>query len=134
MHERAKILIVDDNPNNLQLLINILERLAYEIRPALSGEIALAAIDTFIPDLILLDIDMTGIDGYETCRRLKANERTQDIPVIFISAMHNTEDKLRAFQVGGVDYVIKPFEPMELGQRIKNFLDTLSASALNSIP
>jgi PAS domain S-box-containing protein len=123
MTDRAKILIVDDNPNNLQVLMSILERYHYEIRPALSGEVALAAIDTFIPDLILLDINMTGIDGYETCRRLKANERTQDIPVIFISAMHSTDDKLMAFQTGGVDYITKPFQIEEVLARVKTHID-----------
>ena len=123
MKDRAKILIVDDNPNNLQVLISILETLNYEIRPALSGEVALAAIDTFIPDLILLDINMTGINGYETCRRLKTNARTQDIPVIFISAMHSTDDKLMAFQVGGVDYVTKPFQIEEVLARVKTHIE-----------
>lgn len=123
MHEHAKILVVDDNPNNLQVLISILERHSYEIRPALSGEIALAAIDTFLPDLILLDINMSGIDGYETCRRLKANERTLDIPVIFISAMHSTEDKLMAFQVGGVDFVTKPFQIEEVLARVNTHIE-----------
>jgi PAS domain S-box-containing protein len=123
MNECAKILIVDDNPHNLQVLISILERLSYEIRPALSGEIALAAMDTFTPDLILLDINMTGIDGYETCRRLKANERTQDIPVIFISAKDGTDDKLKAFQAGGVDYVTKPFQIDEVLARVNTHIE-----------
>ncbi len=123
MNECAKILIVDDNPHNLQVLISILERLSYEIRPALSGEIALAAIDTFTPDLILLDINMTGIDGYETCRRLKAVHRTQDIPVIFISAKDGTDDKLMAFQAGGVDYVTKPFQIEEVLARVKTHIE-----------
>lgn len=123
MNERAKILIVDDSPNNLQVLISILERFKYEIRPALSGEIALMAIDTFTPDLILLDINMPGIDGYETCRRIKSNKSTHDIPVIFISANDSTDDKLMAFQVGGVDYVTKPFQLDEVLARVNTHIE-----------
>ncbi|MES2935191.1 MAG: response regulator [Pseudomonadota bacterium] len=122
MRESGSILIVDDNPNNLQVLGGILELAGYKVRPALSGEIALRAIDAAAPDLILLDIRMTGINGYETCQRLKADPRTQDIPVIFISAMHDIEDKLRAFQSGGVDYLAKPFHTEEVLARVVTHL------------
>ncbi len=114
----GSILIVDDNPNNLQVLGGMLEQAGFKVRPALSGEIALRAIEAAALDLILLDIRMPGIDGYETCRRLKAGAHTRDIPVIFISAMQDVEDKLIAFQVGGVDYVSKPFQEEEVLARV----------------
>ena len=110
----GSVLIVDDNSDNLRVLGGMLEQAGFKVRPALSGEIALRALESNLTDLILLDIRMPGIDGYETCRRLKANERTRDIPVIFISAMQDIVDKLEAFRVGGVDYVSKPFQEEEV--------------------
>lgn len=119
MDDIGTILIVDDNPNNLQVLGALLGQAGYKVRPAISGEVALRAIELALPDLILLDVRMPGIDGYETCRRLRANSRSQDIPVIFISAMQDTVDKLTGFQVGGVDYVAKPFQSEEVLARVK---------------
>lgn len=116
------ILIVDDNPHNLQVLSGILETAGYKVRPALSGDIALRAIEATLPDLILLDIRMPGLDGYHTCARLKADARTQQIPVIFISALQDTEDKLAAFRAGGVDYVAKPFQMEEVLARVHTHL------------
>lgn len=113
------IVIVDDNPNNLQVLSSILQQAGFKVRPALSGEVALRAIEALPPDLVLLDIRMPGMDGYETCRRLKGNARLQDIPVIFISALSATEDKLAAFAAGGVDYVSKPFQSEEVLARVR---------------
>ena len=119
MTENSSILIVDDNPDILRILTELLEREGFEARPALSGEIALQAAEKSPPDLILLDIRMPGIDGYETCRRLKGNEVTSRIPVIFISAGHDLEERVVAFQAGGVDYIVKPFLEEELLARVR---------------
>ena len=119
MTENSSILIVDDNPDILRILTELLEREGFEARPALSGEIALQAAEMSPPDLILLDIRMPGIDGYETCRRLKGNVVTSRIPVIFISAGHDLEERVVAFQAGGVDYIVKPFQEEELLARVR---------------
>ena len=119
MEDIGTVLIVDDNPNNLEVLMGLLEHAGYKVRPALSGEIALRAVVAGLPDLILLDVRMPGLDGYETCRRLKADKRSQDIPVIFISALQDTEDKLAGFGAGGVDYVAKPFQAEEVLARVR---------------
>lgn len=113
------IVIVDDNPDNLRVLSGILQQAHYKVRPAVSGEMALRAIETLPPELILLDIRMPGMDGYEVCRRLKENEASSDIPVIFISALQSAEDKVAAFRAGGVDYVTKPFEAEEVLARVR---------------
>ena len=118
MNELGSVLIVDDNPNNLQVLMALLEQAGYKVRPALSGEVALRAIEVSLPDLILLDVRMPGMNGYETCRRLQANEKSRDIPVIFISAMDDMEDKLEGFRAGGVDYIAKPFQAEEVLARV----------------
>jgi len=117
------ILIVDDNPNNLSVLSGILNAEGYKVRPALSGELALRAIELQHPDLILLDIRMPGMDGYETCRQLKARPATQDIPVLFISALNEIGDKLLAFRSGGVDYLSKPFQAEEVLARVRTQLN-----------
>lgn len=116
------ILVVDDNPNNLRLLINMLTQQGYKVRPASSGSHALVTIEKDAPDLILLDIQMPEINGYEVCRRLKANEQTQHIPVIFLSALNELFDKMTAFDVGGVDYITKPFQVEEVLARIQTHL------------
>lgn len=121
-NSQGGIVIVDDNPNNLQVLSGILQHAGFKVRQALSGEIALRAIAASAPDLILLDIRMPGMDGYETCRRLKADALTRDIPVIFISALTETADKLAAFRAGGVDYVSKPFQAEEVLARVRTHL------------
>jgi signal transduction histidine kinase len=118
----GNLLIVDDNPNNLQILHQILAEAGYKVRPALSGEIALRAIEAAIPDLILLDVRMAGMDGYQICKILKADPKTAGIPVIFISALQEVQDKLNAFQAGGVDYVSKPFQEAEVLARVKTHL------------
>ncbi|MFZ6818420.1 sensor histidine kinase [Undibacterium sp. Ji22W] len=118
MDATGNLLIVDDNPNNLQILHRILSHAGYKVRPALSGEIALRAIESSRPDLILLDVRMAGLDGYETCEILKANPATAAIPIIFISALQDVQDKLRGFQVGGVDFVSKPFQEEEVLARV----------------
>ncbi len=100
---KETILIVDDTPENLKTLTAILSNRGYQVRPALSGELALNTARKKPPDLILLDIKMPDMDGYEVCRCLKEDEDTRDIPVIFISALEEIQDKLKAFRVGGQD-------------------------------
>jgi two-component system sensor histidine kinase/response regulator len=117
------ILVVDDTPANLQLLTAMLKDRGYKVRPAPSGELALRAAQSSPPDLILLDITMPGMDGFEVCSRLKANEALRDIPVLFISALNETADKVRAFQAGGVDYVTKPFQFEEIEARVRAHLE-----------
>ena len=115
----AEILVIDDTPENLQLLVNFLISGGYRVRASTRGNIALQGIKTSPPDLILLDIMMPDMSGYEVCERLKADPETQEIPVIFISAMNAAIDKVKAFQVGGVDYITKPFHLEEVLARIK---------------
>ena len=115
---QENILVVDDTPANLHLLVALLSDKGYRVRPVNSGELALKTAQANLPDLILLDVAMPGIDGYEVCRRLKAQPKTRDIPVIFISAHDASEDKLRAFEMGGVDYVSKPFQVEEVLARV----------------
>ncbi len=119
---RGDILIVDDMPHNLELLSAMLIKRGYVVRPALNGAMALRAAKATPPDLILLDINMPELNGYEVCRRLKNDQETRDIPVIFISALDETIDKVRAFEVGGVDYVTKPFQVEEVLARIETQL------------
>ncbi len=118
----ANILVVDDMPENLCLLIGILGKVGYKVRSVNNGLQALTAIEKEPPDLILLDIRMPGMDGYEVCEHLKANEQTRDIPVIFISALNEVFDKINAFNVGSVDYITKPFQEAEVVIRIKTHL------------
>jgi ATP/maltotriose-dependent transcriptional regulator MalT/DNA-binding response OmpR family regulator len=117
-----RLLLVDDTPENLRLLIKMLPRQLYAIHPATSGELALKFVETTLPDLILLDVMMPGMNGYEVCRRLKEDQRTQDIPVIFLSAADQIVDKAKGFAHGAVDYITKPFEPVEVLLRIQAHL------------
>ena len=114
------IFIIDDNPDNLSLLAGILRERGYQTRMATTGRWALEAIRKSPPTLIMLDITMPGMDGYEVCRELKAEAATRDIPVIFISALDDVLDKVNAFGAGGVDYVTKPFQPQEVLARIES--------------
>ena len=116
--DQGNILIVDDTPANLKVLTSILTEQGYTVRPTLSGPLALKASQKSPPDLILLDIQMPGLDGYEVCRQLKASAQTRDIPIIFISAFDKLADKVRAFQVGGVDYITNPFQAEEVAARV----------------
>ncbi|HEY9674518.1 MAG TPA: response regulator [Waterburya sp.] len=123
MNDKKKnILVVDDTPENLQLLVGMLSEKGYEVRPVPSGKLAISGAQIFPPDLILLDIMMPGMDGYEVCKQLKADERTKDIPVIFISALSDVLDKVKAFSVGGVDYITKPFQMEEVVARVETHL------------
>jgi sigma-B regulation protein RsbU (phosphoserine phosphatase) len=117
-----QILIVDDTPENLQLLTQILAERNYHVRAVTSGARALESASLSVPDLILLDIKMPGLDGFEVCRQLKANPRTAPVPVIFISALDNLSDKMRAFHAGGVDYITKPFQYEEVAARAATHL------------
>jgi len=118
----GKILIVDDSMNNLTLLERILSRKGYKVGVAASGKVAIESVELTKPDLILLDIMMPDMDGYEVCSQLKANERTRGIPIIFLSALAEVKDKVRAFNIGGVDYITKPFEAVEVVARVENQL------------
>lgn len=117
-----EILIVDDTPANLKLLSQILSSYGYKIRVALSGSQALTSVELAQPDLILLDIKMPDLNGFEVCRQLKANSKTSQIPVIFISALNDLQDKLQGFHVGGLDYISKPFQIEEVLARVKSHL------------
>lgn len=117
---KADILIVDDTPDNLRVLSAMLTNQGYEVRKALNGHRAIASAQSEPPDLILLDIKMPEMDGYEICRQLKAAPKTREVPIIFISALDDAIDKVRAFASGGVDYVTKPFQEAEVLARIEH--------------
>jgi two-component system, sensor histidine kinase and response regulator len=120
--EASVILLVDDNATNLSILVQSLSAAGYQVRVAQDGESAIAQISYAKPDLILLDVMMPGIDGFETCRRLKAAPETQAIPIIFMTALSDVFDKVKGFQVGAVDYITKPFEIEEALVRVNTHL------------
>ncbi|NJP05736.1 MAG: diguanylate cyclase [Chloroflexaceae bacterium] len=115
---RGSIMIIDDNRENVRLLVDMLSRHGHQVRPAMSGQRALKAIQVDPPDVILLDVMMPGMNGFAVCEALKADQRTSDIPVIFISALNDVFDKVKAFSAGGVDYVTKPFQVEEVLARV----------------
>ncbi len=117
------ILVVDDAPDNLKLLERLLNKQGYRIQVCQSGREALQIVPQLRPELILLDIVMPEMDGYEVCRQLRLNSRTKDIPIIFLSAMDKTEDIVRGFQLGASDYITKPVNPAELYARIFNHIE-----------
>ncbi len=118
----ANILVVDDTPANLQVLAGMLKDRGYKVRPVPSGKLALLAAGHDPPDLILLDINMPEMNGYQVCEHLKADDRLQAIPIIFISALTEPMDKVKAFAIGGVDYITKPFQLEELHARVETHL------------
>ena len=120
--DTESILLVDDNPTNLQVLFQTLEGVGCKLLIAKNGNGALAIAGKALPDLILLDIMMPDIDGYEVCQRLKADPATADIPVIFLSALGETEDKVKGLHLGAVDYITKPFQPDEVIARVNTHL------------
>ena len=122
MLSKGDILIVDDTPANLRLLYGMLHEQGYKVRMAPSGRMALKSAQAFPPDMILLDIKMPNMNGYEVCTKLKADVRTREIPVIFISSLDQTEDKVKAFTFGGVDYITKPFRIEEVLARVKTHM------------
>ncbi|OGR13741.1 MAG: hypothetical protein A2277_04130 [Desulfobacterales bacterium RIFOXYA12_FULL_46_15] len=122
----SEILVVDDVAQNRKLLTGLLTKQGYRVRPASDGALALRSAVLKPPDLVLLDVMMPGIDGFETCRRLKNDPATRDIPVIFMTALNDVQDKLKGFEAGGVDYIIKPFSKPEVIARINNQLSLFS--------
>lgn len=113
------ILVVDDNPTNIQVLFDLLSEIGYRVAIAKSGAAALQRLQSFHPDIILLDVMMPGIDGFETCQRLKADSATNDIPVIFMTALSDTLDKVKGLSLGAVDYITKPIQHEEALARIR---------------
>ena len=124
----SKILIVDDNPVNIDFLVELLKE--YDARTVLDGISALEAVEEERPDVILLDISMPGMDGFEVCQKLKESPKSRDIPVIFLSASHDTESIVRAFDVGGVDYISKPYNTQEVLIRLQTQLKLKKALEL----
>jgi DNA-binding response OmpR family regulator len=120
--DRGKILVIDDNPTNLHILAKLLREANYDVRAVTSGAMALTVIPVMLPDLILLDIRMPQMDGYEVCQHLKNNPTTGHIPIIFLSALSDVADKVKAFEVGGVDYISKPFRIAEVLARVNTHL------------
>ncbi len=118
----AQVLVVDDTPANLKLLVDILSIAGYSVRPAPSGKLALRSIALEQPDLILLDINMPDMNGYEVAEEIRKNENYRLIPIIFISALDDTSNKVKGFEAGGVDYITKPFQPAEVIARINTHL------------
>jgi len=123
------ILIVDDTPTNLQLLCALLSDAGFEVAIAETGEMALETLDMIDPQMVLLDVMMPGIDGFETCRRLKENSRTAHIPVIFMSALSEGLNKVKAFEVGAVDYITKPIDTSETLARVRHHLELQAAQS-----
>lgn len=113
-HEPASILTVDDIPANIQVLAKILDQAGYRVSAASNGEQALAMISTVVPDLVLLDVMMPGLDGFEVCRRIKSSMQTRHIPIILLTARTATEDVVTGLKAGAVDYITKPFNKSEL--------------------
>jgi len=122
----ADILIVDDKLENIRFLSSFLSKQGYQVRKAINGQAALMAARTVSPDLILLDINMPEMGGYEVCQQLKGEPQTSSIPIIFLSAGDDIADKIRAFQVGGVDYITKPFQLEEALVRVQTQLKVQS--------
>ena len=115
----STVLVVDDTPTNLQVLFDLLQSQNYRVATANNGETAIARLEAFLPDLILLDVMMPGIDGFETCRRIKAKEETKDIPIIFMTALSDASDKVKGLTLGAVDYITKPLQHEEVLARIR---------------
>jgi signal transduction histidine kinase len=121
-NNRGTILIVDDIPANLEVLLEVLGSSGFEVLVAVDGQSAIEQVEYAYPDIILLDVVMPGIDGFETCRRLKENEKTREIPVIFMTALSETLDKVKGFELGAVDYITKPIHYEEVLVRVTNHL------------
>ncbi|MCR4376913.1 MAG: response regulator [Rhodospirillales bacterium] len=126
MMHKSVILAVDDTSASLKLLTDLLKEEGYEVHSAINGEVSLHSAVNNPPDLILLDILMAGMDGYEVCRRLKAHDKTRNIPVIFVSAMSSTEEKVQGFKLGAVDFVTKPYQRDELLARVRTHLELMN--------
>jgi len=122
LSDQSVIMVVDDNHDSLKLLTDILSEQGFQVRQALNGQLALAAVKQQSPDLFILDIRMPEMDGFELCRQLKKDIVTRDVPVIFISGLDNPNDKVKAFNIGGQDYITKPFEDTEVLARVKTHI------------
>lgn len=120
--EAGDILVVDDNPENLKFLMDLLKSTGYRARPAIDGALALRSVHVRAPALILLDIKMPGMDGFEVCRRLKDDPTSRDIPIIIVTALGDTADKIKAFELGAVDFVTKPLNAEEVLMRVATHL------------
>ncbi|MCP4118528.1 MAG: two-component system response regulator [Desulfobacteraceae bacterium] len=118
---QCNVMVVDDNETNIDILVDILGD-DYQVSVATSGESALEDMENHLPDLVLLDVMMPGMDGYEVCRQIKANKKSRGIPVIFVTAMNDTEEEIRGFELGAVDYITKPISPPRVKTRIANHL------------
>lgn len=118
----TSVLLVDDQPGNLKVLLDLLKENRIHVYIADSGERALSTLENIEPDLILLDIMMPGLNGFETCKRIKKNDQWAAIPIIFMTALDDVEDKLTGFSVGGVDYITKPFQRVEVLARINTHI------------
>ncbi len=130
--KKAHILVVDDNPGDIDILLELLQ--GYDVRTATDGATALESVVMEKPDLILLDINMPDMDGFEVCRQLKANEDTQDIPILFLSSRNDVDNIVKGFKLGGADYVTKPYLPQEMIARIQTHLQlSETISALNRL-
>ncbi len=122
-HPPARILVVDDNPVNRRLLVGMLQRQGYTVHEASDGEEALVNVPPLLPDLILMDVEMPRLDGFSACQQLKADPTTRDIPVLFLSSRIEPDAKIRGFELGGVDYVTKPFHQGEILIRVRTQLE-----------
>jgi len=127
--EKESILVIDDNPTNLKLLADVLTQQGFEMFAAEDGESALETLNYVRPDLILLDVMMPGIDGFETCRRLKADPATCDIPIIFMTALSDSVDEVKGLELGAADYIIKPFQVETMLARINTHLTVIKLQA-----
>lgn len=129
MSRLSEILVVDDNPENIRVLSALLENHGYDVSACVSGERALAAVHHRKPDLVLLDVNMPGLNGFQVCERMRADSELRRIPVIFLTARTRSEDVINGLAVGAVDYVSKPFQPEELLARVATHIE-LSRSRL----
>jgi two-component system, sensor histidine kinase and response regulator len=127
---RPKLFLVDDNNDNIQLAISLLKKQNYDIEYAFNGKDAIKMIDEFLPDLILLDIMMPEMDGFEVCKIIKDSPRTKNIPIIFLSAKTEVESIVHGFEIGGIDYITKPFKQLEILARINTHIDNRMAHQL----
>jgi hypothetical protein len=123
VHDQETVLLVDDSSDNLRLLSTMLQTQGYRVKKAISGQFALQSLEVIEPDLILLDINMPGMDGYQVCEALKMQEKYQSTPVIFMSAADQVFNKVKAFQAGAIDYITKPFQLEEVLIRVENQLN-----------
>ena len=122
MAERSKILVVDDTPHNVKLLADLLTVKGYEVQTAASGPEALNLLPGFQPDIVLLDVMMPGMSGYEVCEKIREDEKTRLLPVVMVTALDATEERVKGIEAGADDFISKPFNKMELMARVKSLL------------